>query len=351
MRRKTSHEADSLGDPISTQEYIRRAVEEPGGDDDDFSCNPWLLAVDFVRSAGLVGDDGVAIGTPLSVIRNWGKMNKIDQVVAIVKTCTPNGLGDFMVTLKDPTGTIDGSIHHRVFTESEFGRDICVGAVLILQKVAVFAPSRTARYLNMTLNTIVKVISKDSGTLLKQNNPTSPVVENQKQAMMREKAPGGTQGIMDNLRQNAQVRWRTQTHVDKEVKGGDSAFRISCQSDESRRNQSEKQSNHLVRQNAGEVMRGRETRTSTTNEDQHVLVCEQAFPLIQSNRGTQLDSIRSSNPATKFFGNPNKENENIFGEDNENINIVMKQKKQPVISKGSLPKWTDDQLNELLEFD
>lgn len=29
---------------------------------------------------GLVGDDGVAIGTPLSVIRNWGKMNKIDQV-------------------------------------------------------------------------------------------------------------------------------------------------------------------------------------------------------------------------------------------------------------------------------
>lgn len=61
MRRKTSHEADSLGDPISTQEYIRRAVEEPGGDDDDFSCNPWLLAVDFVRSAGSLRFSGFGL--------------------------------------------------------------------------------------------------------------------------------------------------------------------------------------------------------------------------------------------------------------------------------------------------
>lgn len=36
---------------------------------------------------------------------------------------------------QDPTGTIDASIHHRVISEGIFGKDLSVGAVLILQKV------------------------------------------------------------------------------------------------------------------------------------------------------------------------------------------------------------------------
>lgn len=36
---------------------------------------------------------------------------------------------------QDPTGTIDASIHHGVISEGNFGKDISVGAVLILQKV------------------------------------------------------------------------------------------------------------------------------------------------------------------------------------------------------------------------
>ena len=36
---------------------------------------------------------------------------------------------------QDPTGTIDASIHHRVISEGNFGKDLSVGAVLILQKV------------------------------------------------------------------------------------------------------------------------------------------------------------------------------------------------------------------------
>jgi hypothetical protein len=62
--------------------------------------------------------------------------------VAIVKTCTPNGLGDVMVTLKDPTGTIDASVHRKVISESEFGRDIRVGAVVILKQVCCFSLRR-----------------------------------------------------------------------------------------------------------------------------------------------------------------------------------------------------------------
>lgn len=37
---------------------------------------------------------------------------------------------------QDPTGTIDASIHRRVLTEGELGKDLSVGAVLILHKVS-----------------------------------------------------------------------------------------------------------------------------------------------------------------------------------------------------------------------
>lgn len=104
MHRKTFCE-----DPIPTQEYIRRAVEDPAHEDEDFSRSPWLLAVDFVRRAGdpflyfsfalgqllfmitnafcflgLVGSDGVAIGTPLSLIKSGIKDSRINQVGNVI---------------------------------------------------------------------------------------------------------------------------------------------------------------------------------------------------------------------------------------------------------------------------
>ncbi|GAV87155.1 hypothetical protein CFOL_v3_30581, partial [Cephalotus follicularis] len=146
----------SVGEePIPTQEYVRRAVEDSSHFHDDFSLPPWVFALHFIRSQGLVGSDGVDIGTPLSEIKNGFSMEKVPRVVAIVKSCTSNGFGDLMVTLKDPTGTIDAAIHHRVLSEGDFGKEIAVGAVIILQKVAVFSPSHSASYLNITLGNVV----------------------------------------------------------------------------------------------------------------------------------------------------------------------------------------------------
>ena len=52
-RRKSQineHLMEEGEEPIPTQEYIRRAVEGSGcAEDDDFTCDPWLSAVDFVR--------------------------------------------------------------------------------------------------------------------------------------------------------------------------------------------------------------------------------------------------------------------------------------------------------------
>ncbi|EEF31908.1 hypothetical protein RCOM_0566690 [Ricinus communis] len=161
---------------VPTQEYLRRAIQDSVEDDDDFTRHPWRSAVQFIRLKGLTDGDG-AIGIPLSAIKNWNNLDKLPQVVAIIKCCnTLNGLGDMMVTLKDPTGTIDATIHHRVLAETEFGKDVSVGAVLVIQKialyqsacncferstifqVAVFSPSRAAHYLNITHSNIIKFI-------------------------------------------------------------------------------------------------------------------------------------------------------------------------------------------------
>ena len=62
-----------------------------------------------------------------------------------------------MVTLKDPTRTISARVHHKAASDGEFGKDITVGSVVVLQKVAVFAPTRSTCYLNITLRNILKV--------------------------------------------------------------------------------------------------------------------------------------------------------------------------------------------------
>lgn len=100
--------------------------------------------------------------TPLnSIKKHLNGEGKVPSIVAVIKSCTPNGFGDMTVTLKvlfysffnsiqfnmlliqefefqDPTGSIGASIHRKVFTEGGFGKDITVGSVLLLQKVLNF---------------------------------------------------------------------------------------------------------------------------------------------------------------------------------------------------------------------
>nr|GEU82104.1 hypothetical protein [Tanacetum cinerariifolium] len=64
--------------------------------------------------------------------------DKLDQVVAIVKSCSSNMIGDLTVTMKDLSGTIPGTIHHKVIDEDGYGKGITVGAALILANVSIF---------------------------------------------------------------------------------------------------------------------------------------------------------------------------------------------------------------------
>nr|GEU55309.1 RNA-directed DNA polymerase, eukaryota, reverse transcriptase zinc-binding domain protein [Tanacetum cinerariifolium] len=95
-------------------------------------------------------------------IKNFLKNEKLDQVVAIVKSCSPNVSGDLTVTMKDLPDIIQGKIHHKVIGEGGYGKDIIVGAALILTNVSVFSLKPSMHYLNITMRNVVKIFRKDT---------------------------------------------------------------------------------------------------------------------------------------------------------------------------------------------
>ncbi|XP_024022168.1 uncharacterized protein C17orf53 homolog [Morus notabilis] len=325
-------------DPIPTQEYIRKVLENGDvcDDDDDFTSNPWLSALDFVQREG-----NMAIsGTPPRSIKKGIHTDKVDWVVALIKSCTPNGLGDLMVTLKDPSGTMGASIHRKVLLDEEFGKIISVGAVLVLKKVAVFAPSRSAYYLNITLNNVVKVMSKDSGPPSKTNYPSSSVrcaaetsercnASRMPQIMVTQER---TEGIMSNLRKRSERRGSV--HGNR-VLEGNTIPDISCFSNENSRNptaNTEKESSFK-----------KIAVTENTCSDHVIVTDKQPNLWIPAERDNSSHSTQTINATANLV-------EVSADQETEIASGTKPQTKLPV-SRISPPEWTDEQLDELFVFD
>nr|GEZ74722.1 hypothetical protein [Tanacetum cinerariifolium] len=145
---------DPDGALTSTQQYMDKVVEDVG-DDDDFKSAAWVSATNYVNTFG-----GTVTGS-LGDINNFLKNGKLELVVRIVKSCSPNMLGDLNVTMKDLSGTIPGTIHHKVIGKGGYGKDITVGAAMILTNVSVFSPTPSKHYLNITMRNMVEVFCKD----------------------------------------------------------------------------------------------------------------------------------------------------------------------------------------------
>ncbi|GKD97888.1 hypothetical protein Tco_1381785 [Tanacetum coccineum] len=141
----------------STQKPVRiipgPAVVEDVGEDEDFKSGPWVRTTDYVNANG-----GIGSGC-LGDIKNFLNNEKLDQVVAIIKSCSPNVINDLTVTMKDLSGTIPGTIHHKVIGEGGYGKDITVGAALILVNVLVFSPNPSMHYLSIIMRNVVKVFA------------------------------------------------------------------------------------------------------------------------------------------------------------------------------------------------
>nr|GEW58033.1 hypothetical protein [Tanacetum cinerariifolium] len=114
----------------STQEYMKKVVEDVG-EDDDFNSGPWVSVTNYVNANG---------GT----------------------SCSSNVIGNLTVNMKDLSGTIPGTIHHKVIGEGGYKNDITVGAALILANVLVFSLKPSVLYLNSTMRNVVKVFRKDT---------------------------------------------------------------------------------------------------------------------------------------------------------------------------------------------
>ncbi|GJU82231.1 putative reverse transcriptase domain-containing protein [Tanacetum coccineum] len=106
-------------DEMSTQEYVKRITEE-ASEDDHFTRGPWLSMVPY-----LVVEGSIATGC-FGDMKTFIKNGKVEKVVAAIKSCTPNMLGDLTLTLKDISGMIFGTIHHKVLKEEVYGMAIDV---------------------------------------------------------------------------------------------------------------------------------------------------------------------------------------------------------------------------------
>ncbi|KAL4578937.1 hypothetical protein LXL04_015069 [Taraxacum kok-saghyz] len=279
--RKSRDKDNILGgeeNPMATQEYIRRVVEDPE-EDDDFKRSPWLSAIEFVYADGLFNS---VQNAPLGEINKYLKNGKLDQVVAVIKSCTPNDLGDVMVTLKDPTGSISGTIHHKVLTDSELGKGITIGSVLILHKVSVFSPSRSTHYLNITKRNMVKVFYTDNESSQKPPFQGCKVID----------APPVS---------DAGQPTTTTFSLEQIVK-----------------------------------RMGNVTKTNT-NIQQNSL--ENVNPIVSQSMEVPKESnvVKSSGHENRAFGN------GLKGTDPDPVQV------DPAPVNGSVPVWTDEQLNELFD--
>nr|GFA34829.1 hypothetical protein [Tanacetum cinerariifolium] len=107
-----------------------------------------------------IANGGTVTGC-LRDIDNFLKNRKLEQVFGIVKSCSPNVIGDLTMTIKDLLGTTPGTIHYKVIGEGSYGKNITVGAAMILVNVFVFTPKPLKHYLNITKKNVVKDFHKD----------------------------------------------------------------------------------------------------------------------------------------------------------------------------------------------
>lgn len=279
---------------------------EDGEEDDDFKRSPWVFALQFLDRQGMV--DGWPPSTPLSSIKKCLNIDRVDLVVAVIKSSTPNGFGDLMVALKDPTGSICANIHHKVIAEVEFGKEISVGSVLILQKVAVFTPSRSAHYLNVTPSNVVKIISKDSGPLLQQNYPVSAI----KPAAL----------VNECSREVGNKQKTSPLEV--------------CSSSTNRRDQ-----NDMVEI---EPLERQDTEKEIINSIGIVTVDADQLGSKDAN------TLQNGGFSSSRLEHNSMEAKLIEKQNDQEISGGEKQRQQ-LISRASLPEWTDEQLNELFAAD
>mmetsp|Transcript_3103 Transcript_3103/g.7599 ORF Transcript_3103/g.7599 Transcript_3103/m.7599 type:complete len:93 (-) Transcript_3103:248-526(-) len=82
------------------------------------------------------------------------RLSIVIQVLGLVKQLEIQGSGDAFILLKDPTGTVGGSVHSEVF---EIENSFKEGSVVVLEHVSVFSPDERQYFLCITVDSLVQV--------------------------------------------------------------------------------------------------------------------------------------------------------------------------------------------------
>ncbi|CAN8288444.1 unnamed protein product [Cochlearia groenlandica] len=165
--RKRAHDRKVLRGESSetrpTQDFIREVINEPQQGDHDFSSPRWTSTIDYMLREGTHNNRTTPLWTQVGEIQcPHSQFVKVKKLVAMLSNSTPNGQGDLLVTLKDPSGVIEGTMHHNIFNYDENRVQTGIGAVVILQNVFVGRFNMMSKYLNITARNIVKIIGVNS---------------------------------------------------------------------------------------------------------------------------------------------------------------------------------------------
>ncbi|XP_030846213.1 uncharacterized protein C17orf53 homolog [Strongylocentrotus purpuratus] len=87
--------------------------------------------------------------------------NKVNHLCVMIKTISLNS-SDASVSLCDPSGEMQGTIHRRLI--EEYQGDLRPGSVLVLRQVGVLSPSQRNHYLNITPSNLIQVFPGESSS-------------------------------------------------------------------------------------------------------------------------------------------------------------------------------------------
>ena len=121
----------------------------------EWETQPWLQMLQAlnVDAFPLYPDETSVLRFNLARIQRE-QLTKVQYVVAMIKTITTTDVDGF-ITLKDPTGEMQGTVHRKVL--EDYALDMRVGSVVVLQRVSIFNPSPSTKYLNITPENLVQI--------------------------------------------------------------------------------------------------------------------------------------------------------------------------------------------------
>ena len=146
--------------------------------------------------------------------------------------------------------------------------------------------------------------------------------------------------IMNSLRQTGYMRGRV--HNDKGIEGDEALGSSCCINGRNRSQNAFAGKESSVRQDTVSGMKKTGIVTGTNAHEENVVVEKQPSPPNLAGRDNHLESNQSSGNLFEVAVNQEQENETMNGDTKQ---------RQLSISRGSLPQWTDEQLDELCSFD